>query len=96
MRWEPLAPNGNIQMVKTHGAWKVTELCDRTRPVRSDSATGRVLCDRTLRTDAPCAPCSKSGQCTEIRMKGVMAILALGSTKGVCGWPWLMLGTLGT
>ena len=38
----------------------------------------------------------ESGQCVEIMMKGVTAILALGDIKGVCGWPWLMLGTLGT
>ena len=38
----------------------------------------------------------ESGQFVEIRMKGVMAILALGATKGVCGRPWHMLGSLGT
>ena len=39
---------------------------------------------------------SESGQCAEIRMKGVTTILALRAIKGVCGWPWHKLGTLGT
>jgi hypothetical protein len=38
----------------------------------------------------------ESGQCAEIRMKGVTTILALGAIKGVCGRPWHMLSTLRT
>jgi hypothetical protein len=39
---------------------------------------------------------SESGQCVEIRMKGVVAIFALGAINGVCSRPWHMLTTLGT
>ena len=46
--------------------------------------------------DPRVSPVSGSGQCVEIRMKGVTAILALGAIKGVCGQPWQLLGTLGT
>ena len=35
----------------------------------------------------------ESGQCVEIRMKGVTAILAIRAIKGVCGQPWMMLRT---
>jgi hypothetical protein len=36
-------------------------------------------------SDSRVSPVSGSGQCAEIRMKGVTAILALGAIKGVCG-----------
>ena len=42
------------------------------------------------------SPVSESGQCAEIRMKVVTAILALRAIKRVCGYPWHMLSTLGT
>jgi hypothetical protein len=42
------------------------------------------------------SPVSEFGQCVEIKMKGVTAILALRAIKGVCGQPWHMLGTLET
>ena len=29
----------------------------------------------------------ESGQCEKCPVKGVMAVLALGAIKGVCGWP---------
>jgi hypothetical protein len=38
----------------------------------------------------------ESSQCAEFSMKVVMAILALGAIKGVCGQPWHMLSTLET
>jgi hypothetical protein len=46
--------------------------------------------------DSVVSPISESGQCAEIRIKEVTAILALGAIKGVCGQPWHMFGTLGT
>ena len=48
------------------------------------------------RPDSGVSPVSESGQCVEIKMKGVTAILALGAIKGVCSQPWHMLSTLGT
>jgi hypothetical protein len=46
--------------------------------------------------DSTVSPVSKSGQYAENAVNRVTAILALGAMKGVCGWPWHMLGTLGT
>jgi hypothetical protein len=41
----------------------------------------------TMHLTRPVIPISKSGQCAEIRMKGVTTILALRSIQGVCGYP---------
>jgi hypothetical protein len=79
-----------------------TSLCHRSGPgkaegERSDARRVRSIkiVSRTSLFAIGCY-CSESGQCVEIRMKGVMAILALGAIKEVCGRPWHMLSTLGT
>jgi hypothetical protein len=77
-----LGASGQVYACAGDTSWRATVIFERLVHVAHEERLDSVTCE--------------SGQCEKCPMKGVTAILSLRAIKGVCGWPWHMLGTLET